>query len=135
MSLDDQRNNRRGHDGSTGVTGHERLIRALLAIGELSEADQQAIRSLPSRLRNLRAHEDIVSEGDCPNAIAVLVDGFACRYKISAEGKRQIVSFHIPGDAPDVQSLYIERMDHSLMTLQASTVMHIAHEAMYELFR
>jgi CRP-like cAMP-binding protein len=116
-------------------SGHERLIRTLLTIGELSESDQDELRAVPGRIRRLSTYEDIVSEGDRPNAISVLVDGFACRYKILHDGRRQIVSFHMAGDAPDIQSLYIDRMDHSLGTLEDSTVLHIAHETMHDLFR
>lgn len=137
MPSDDHKNIRlvRGQDDPAALIGHDRLIRTLLTIGDLSEADQTAIRGLAGRIRNLDAYEDIVSEGERPTAIAVLISGFACRYKILADGARQIVSFHIPGDAPDLQSLYMERMDHSVMTLQESTVLHVSHEALFDLFK
>jgi len=32
-------------------------------------------------------------------------------------GQRQILSLYIPGDIPDLQSLYLHRMDHDLITL------------------
>jgi CRP-like cAMP-binding protein len=124
-----------GRESSKLPTGHERLIRTLLTIAELSDADQDAIHELPGRTRKLQAYEDIVCEGDRPNAIAILVDGFACRYKTLPDGRRQIVSFHIAGDPPDLQSLYIDTMDHSISTLCETTVLHIAHDAIYDLLR
>ena len=68
-------------------------------------------------------------------ALAVLppADGWACRYKIIGEGRRQIFSFHIPGDIPDLQSLHIHTMDHSLCTVTESTVAFIPHESMLDL--
>jgi hypothetical protein len=36
-------------------------------------------------------------------------EGVACRYKVLPGGKRQIFSFHIAGDIPDLQSLPAER--------------------------
>jgi CRP-like cAMP-binding protein len=117
------------------MSAHDRLIRTLLTIGDLSEDDQEAIRQLPGRERQLDAYEDVVSDGDPPNSIAVIVDGFACRYKLLGDGRRQIMSFHIAGDAADLQSMYLKRMDHSVGTLAETTVMHIPHEAVLDLFR
>jgi CRP-like cAMP-binding protein len=119
---------------ATPPNGHERLIRALRGIGDLSVADEEAIRALPGRVRRLGASEDIVAEGDQPTAISVIVDGFACRYKMLRDGRRQIVSFLIAGDIPDAQSLLIAVMDHSLGTIDDTTVLHISHEAIFELF-
>src|SRR5215211_4444253 len=42
------------------------------------------------------------------------------RYKLTGDGKRQIFSFHIPGDIPDLQSLHLDVMDHSLASLTAT---------------
>jgi CRP-like cAMP-binding protein len=114
---------------------HDRLIRALSTIGELSSDDESAIRALPGRLREMEPYEDIVGEGDKPKFVSILVDGFAARYKLLQNGRRQIVSFHIAGDALDVQSLYIETMDHHVCTLDVSTVLMIPHEALLDLFK
>ncbi len=121
-------------NGDTVPGMHDRLIRKLGTIGSLSESDREAIRTLKGRVRRLQPYEDIVSEGERPSVVAFLHAGFACRYKILQGGSRQIMSFHIPGDIPDVQSLFIERMDHSLGTLTESTVVHIEHKAMLDLF-
>ena len=67
-------------------------------------------------------------EGDRPSECCLIVAGFACRYKITAEGKRQILSFHIAGDIPDLQSLHIDVMDHSLGTLAPSSLAFIQHD-------
>lgn len=114
--------------------GHDRLVRTLLTIGEMSQVDQDAIRALPGVVRQYDAYEDIVSDGDKPTAITVIVEGFAFRYKALEDGRRQILSFHIAGDAPDLQSLHIDQMDHSLGTLEPTTVLHIRHDAVIGLF-
>src|ERR687886_1768929 len=53
--------------------------------------------------------------------------------KLESEGKRQILSFHIAGDIPDLQSLHIHTMDHSLATVTKATVAFIPHENLREL--
>jgi CRP-like cAMP-binding protein len=64
-----------------------------------------------------------------------LVAAGVCRYKLLHDGKRQIMSFHIPGDIPDLQSLHLNVMDHSLGTLAPSKVAYIKHDDMRELTR
>jgi hypothetical protein len=43
-----------------------------------------------------------------------MLAGTACSYEVVAEGKRQIVSFHLAGDAPDLQSLHLDGVDISI---------------------
>ena len=50
-------------------------------------------------------------------------------------GKRQIFAFHTPGDTPDLQSIHLSVMDHSLATLVPSKVAFIPHEHVRALIR
>ncbi|KAB1069876.1 Crp/Fnr family transcriptional regulator [Methylobacterium planeticum] len=109
------------------------LVRRLDSIATLSDAERQAIESLPARTRVLKPGQDIVRDGDQPSQCCLLLSGWACRYKVVGEGKRQILSFHIPGDIPDLQSLHLHTMDHSLGTLTEATVAFIPHESLREL--
>jgi CRP-like cAMP-binding protein len=109
------------------------LIRKLESIAHLSDEERQAIESLPIRTRVLQPRQDIVRDGDKPSQCCLLLDGWACRYKLLSEGRRQILSFHIPGDIGDLQSLHIQSMDHSLGTLTTATVAFIPHESLREL--
>ena len=109
------------------------LIHKLGSIASLSDAEREAIESLPVTVRALRPHQDIVRDGDTASQCCLVLEGWACRYKIISEGKRQIFSFHIAGDIPDLVSLHIPLMDHSLATMTAATVAFIPHEAMRDL--
>jgi CRP-like cAMP-binding protein len=115
---------------------HERLLRALEVVdGPLTDEDRKAIRDhVVGTLRTYEAREDIVREGDEPEVCAIVVSGMCCRYKVVGDGDRQIMSFHIPGDAPDVQSLFLKTMDHSLGTLDGATILHVPHANMFKLF-
>jgi CRP-like cAMP-binding protein len=105
-----------------------RLIRKLESIADLTPEERRAILDLPMRVETLRADQDIVRDGDRPSRCCLVLDGFACRYKMTPDGKRQIMSFHIAGDIPDLQSLHLRVMDHSLGTITPSTVGFINHE-------
>lgn len=109
------------------------FIRKLETIATLSDAERQAIKSLPMRTHTLAARQDIVRDGDKPAHCCLILDGWACRYKLLGDGRRQILSFHIAGDAPDLQSLHVGIMDHSLATVTRANVAFINHENLHEL--
>src|SRR5215203_3360734 len=96
---------------------HDPLILKLESITDLSDEERQALRALPLTIKTFGPDHDIVREGDRPSECCLIIEGFVCRYKLTEEGKRQIMSFHIPGDIPDLQSLHLSLMDHSLGTL------------------
>jgi CRP-like cAMP-binding protein len=90
---------------------------------------------LPLRLKSIAADQDIVCEGDTPSECCLIAEGFACRYNLTNGGKRQIHSFHIAGDIPDLQSLHLKVMDHSLGTLVPSKLAFIQHDDLRSLIR
>ena len=101
----------------------------------LTEAEKQALAELPLQVRTLRADQDIVREGDQPSQCCVLLEGFAYRYKLLGEGRRQIMSFHIAGDMPDLLSLHLPVMDHNLGTLSPCKVGFLPHGSIRSLTR
>ena len=117
------------------VSPLDRLVRKLESITStpLSEQETKVVLNLPVSVRKLEADEDIVREGDRPSQCCLVVEGLLCRYKVLADGTRQILSFHVPGDIPDLQSLHIDVMDHSLASNIASTVAFISHNALKDL--
>jgi CRP-like cAMP-binding protein len=98
-----------------------RLIRKLDRLAELDDADRDAIRALPFKLKSAPAHHYLVREGDIASECCVLLKGYACRHKTTSSGNRQIVSFHMPGDILDLQHLLLSRADHNLQTITEVT--------------
>ena len=111
------------------------LVRKLESISPLTTEEEQALAELPMQVRDLGADQDIVREGDRPSRCCLLLDGFACRYKLLDEGRRQILSFHVAGDILDLQSLHLDVMDHSHATLTPSRVGLIPHQSLRALTR
>jgi CRP-like cAMP-binding protein len=114
---------------------HDMLMRKLRSISPLSDDEQHCLLTLPLSVKSVGADQDIVRDGDRPSECCLVVEGFTCRYKITHEGKRQIFSFHIPGDIPDLQSLHLKVMDHSLMTMTPCKLAFIPHQSLAELMR
>lgn len=67
------------------------------------------------------AGEDIACEGDRCELVRVFLSGWACRYKVLEDGRRQIVSFVLPGDTCDAFIYLLSRMDHSIGALTSVT--------------
>jgi len=110
-----------------------RLIRKLESIATLSDEEKRTLCDLPLRLNAIDRDQDIVREGDRPHECCLILDGFVCRYMMLDNGRRQILSFHTPGDIPDLQSLHLKVMDHSIGALVASNVAFIPHKSLNEL--
>src|ERR1043166_1078471 len=113
----------------------EAMIRKLRNNTNLEDDDIRAIRALPIHITQLEAATTIVKESDRPTQCCLMIEGYSARSKPTDHGKRQILSIHIPGDLPDLQSLHLHVMDHDFWTLSACTVGFIPHEALRALTR
>ena len=111
------------------------VITKLMVSNILDEDDIRAIRNLPTRTRKLGAHQVIAAEGDRPSECCVIGEGYAFRSKTTSDGSRQILSLHIAGEIPDLQSLHLKLMDHDLVTLTPCKLEFVPHESMRALTR
>lgn len=106
-----------------------RLADNLSLYGALTDDDRRAVADLPATTRRFAAGEDIVNEGDAPSQCRVLLSGQAFRHRTLPDGRRQIMSFHIPGDVCDVEGLLLS-MDHNVSALMACEVAFVPHAAL-----
>ena len=109
--------------------GMQFFIRRLDSLSRLSSIDIDAIVAAVSTTRIVPAQMDLVREGDIATHIHILVDGIACRYKLVEGGRRQIVSFLVPGDICDAHGLMTGAIDHSVLSLSETKVALISREA------
>ena len=111
-------------------TAHDRLIRKLESIADLSPDDRKALQDLSFGTKLVLPNQSIVQEGDDPNQCCLLVEGLIHRYKLLPNGSRQILSFHLPGDILDLQNLYLTRSDHSIGVVVPSQVALVPHKTL-----
>jgi CRP-like cAMP-binding protein len=109
------------------------MIRKLESVFTLTDDERQALANLPMQLAVIKDHQDLVREGDRPSRSCLILSGFTATYKITAGGKRQIVSFSIPGDIPDLQSLHLKVLDISIGTITPCRVGFVTHEVLHDL--
>lgn len=106
------------------------IERLQTSVGDtLSKGEIQALQDAVANIVTVAADQDIVRENERKTESSALLDGWACRYTGLADGRRQILSLHIPGDIVDLHSFELERMDHSIQTLTPCRLAIIPHEA------
>jgi CRP-like cAMP-binding protein len=99
----------------------------------LTDEDRSILQSLSSRTRRVERNRDISAEGERPEDVHLVVDGFACRYKLLNDGRRQIMAFLVPGDFCDLHVAILGEMDHSIGTQAGCTVVDIPRTAIENL--
>lgn len=65
--------------------------------------------------------DDLVRAGEETRQVFILQDGWAIRYRLLEDGRRQIVNFMLPGDVFDLQALSNLQADHSVTALTNCT--------------
>lgn len=105
----------------------------LHAFTKLSSADREALGRLSKRVRTVDARRDLISEGDPPTHVHLVLQGWASRYKALPDGKRQIVGLFVPGDFCDLNIYILKQMDHSIGAITRLRVAMITPEEMDEL--
>jgi CRP-like cAMP-binding protein len=102
-----------------------RMIARLERHSPLGEADREALLALPHTVRRLPAGGHIIRDGDRPESCALLLTGFAYRYKLTGDGGRQIISIHMASEFVDLQHSFLGVADTSVQTLTEADVAFI----------
>jgi len=109
------------------------LVLKLRRRDSLSLEEEKSLEALIPPPGNVSRTTDIVSEGHRPTSSALLVDGFAARYKVLDHGGRQITAVHVPGDFVDLHSLLLKEMDHGVVALTDCRVSRVPHDRLRHL--
>ena len=96
----------------------------------LSQDDRAAIERLSKIARIVAPRRDLIREGEMPQHIHLMVEGWACRYKALPDGRRQIVAFFVPGDFCDLNIYILRAMDHSVCAITRLAVADICRDDM-----
>lgn len=108
------------------------LTRRLEEYTPLTDADRAELARLcVQSTRTIAAKRDLISEGDAPRSIYVILDGWACHYRMLENGRRQIVDYAIPGDLCDLNLFVLDRMDHSICAITRLKVAEVGREVLH----
>lgn len=109
------------------------FIRKLDGFEPLSASDREWLVSITKGAKAVPAGQDLIREGDHPQFVHVILDGFAARYKVTTEGNRQFFAYLIPGDFCDLHVALLRRMDHSIQTLSPCRVVRLPQSTIIEI--
>lgn len=98
------------------------LVRKISHFMPLTDTDRDQLLALGRREEEFPHRADLVRDGERPPSLFVISSGLACRYKVLEDGRRQIISFLVPGDLCDLHVFMLGAMDHSIATLGPTRV-------------
>ena len=114
---------------------YQPLLQKLETVESLSDAERSAAVALCDDVRTIARHKDIVSEGDRPRHIHIILRGWAARYSIVPDGGRCITAFLLPGDFCDIHVTTLDVMDHSIIAITDCEVAFVPTDQIDEITR
>lgn len=109
------------------------LLHRMQRFVRLDDADSDAVVQSLQDVRSIRARADILREDDRLDGLTVVLDGFAFRYKLLPDGRRQLTGFLIPTDFCDLRLFIMQRMDDSVAALTPTIVATIPRDRLQDL--
>jgi CRP-like cAMP-binding protein len=94
------------------------LVMALGGLAPLSRDDDEALARLGRHsVQTVAARRHLVRQGGTCSGVMLIIDGWACRYKALADGRRQTLGFLIPGDLCDPNLYLLDQIDHGISAI------------------
>lgn len=120
------------HKLEDSVAAFVRRLTVLNALPENSVATLERI--IREHTFRAKPGEDLICEGDTPSGIWIMLSGWAFRYKALEDGRRQVVSFLLPMDICDTNSLLLKKIDHSVGVMSNAIISELPQQVLNELF-
>lgn len=112
---------------------NNRFVEKLGGLTPLSAPEVAALSAATAKQRKVKAKYDLIREGDRPGPMFVILEGWACRYKILPTGSRQVLAYLMPGDSCDLNIGLLAEMDHSIQTVTPAVFATIGRPELEEL--
>lgn len=109
------------------------LVRKLSHFMSLADADVRILSQLGVSNERYPCDSDIVREGQVPRSVFLVTQGVACRYRNMSDGRRQIMTFLLPGDFCDVHAFLVKSADHSIGALTPARISAIPRDQVVDL--
>jgi CRP-like cAMP-binding protein len=99
----------------SGIT--VRLTRRLEHFAPLSPQERALLQETATSVRRFESRDDLAKQGAPLPGLLAITYGFAARYKLLPDGRRQLLALLLPGDVCDPRALLSPQMDHSIAAL------------------
>jgi CRP-like cAMP-binding protein len=104
------------------VWRNDPFIMRLRSFVDLTLPDLQSLRAVIETELTVKKRRDLVLDGYEFCKLCFVKDGFAARYKLLRNGKRQIVNLVLPGDVVGLPGSFLDRAANSVIAVSAMTL-------------
>jgi CRP-like cAMP-binding protein len=104
------------------------LFRKIARRDTLTDEERRVLEASVSQVIDLPARKLVVREKVQLEHSNLLLSGFVCRYKDLADGQRQILEIHVPGDFLDMHSFLLKKLEHNVATLTQCRIAYFPHD-------
>lgn len=111
----------------------DRFVASVRKRYEFSDEEVRLVKERMSETQSFAPGDYLVREGERIGYSSLIIEGFACRCKDSADGERQIMEIQIPGDFVDLHSYPLEVLDHGICALSDCTIVKLHHSDISEI--
>ncbi|MGE0666759.1 MAG: Crp/Fnr family transcriptional regulator [Sphingomonadales bacterium] len=101
---------------------------------DLDEETAKPLLAMPGRVIEAPRGTDLINAGDAPTHGFVVETGWAIRYSLLSDGRRQVLNVLMPGDIFDLQVFVAAEADHSVTAITDMTVKTFKAEDLLNLF-
>lgn len=119
-------------DPDLGTAETDDALRSLLlklrARDIVSDEEELVLRGGISDMQDIPAGRTIVRAGVTVSESHLLVQGLVARYKDLADGQRQIMEVHVPGDFVDLHGFLLKRLEHNVGALTPVRIAVVPHD-------
>jgi CRP-like cAMP-binding protein len=109
------------------------LVAKLLQFMPLSSGELDFLETLCAHEERFGNGQIIFDEGAAPRSAFVVTRGMACRYRLLPDGRRQILSFLIPGDFSELHVFLLQAMDHSIGAIMSTRIAAIERDIVVDI--
>jgi CRP-like cAMP-binding protein len=94
----------------------------LRSLVDITAADRESLQDVIESEQEVKKRRDLVLDGYEFCKLCFVKDGFAARYKLLRNGKRQIVNFVLPGDIVGLPGSFFDRAANSVIAVSDMTL-------------
>jgi len=108
-------------------------LRRLSRYANLSGEERSWLSDSFSARQVLAPRSEVIAADHPLRALIAILDGFACRFQVLPNGRRQITAFLLPGDICDFRFLVSEPAETGIVSLQPTTIAVVDQERVVSL--
>ena len=110
-------------------------LRPMKAFREFSSDELRFVERFKIAEQRFAPGQTVLVEGEKSPYLYTLLSGWAFKYKLLEDGRRQIINYALPGDLLGLQSAMSEPMQHSVEAVSEATLCVFSREKVWDLYK